>query len=68
MTFFQRWVWPAGGSGGIPGDVVATNDPWFGTGHLYDVNVMAPVFRDGRLVGRALPVPHHEAPRPRNRR
>lgn len=23
-TFFERWVWPAGGSGGIPGDVVAT--------------------------------------------
>ncbi len=23
-TFFQRWVWPAGGSGGMPGDVVAT--------------------------------------------
>jgi hypothetical protein len=24
VTFFDRWVWPAGGSGGIPGDVVAT--------------------------------------------
>jgi len=24
QSFFQRWVWPAGGSGGIPGDVVAT--------------------------------------------
>ena len=23
-TFFDRWIWPAGGSGGIPGDVVAT--------------------------------------------
>jgi hypothetical protein len=23
-TFLERWVWPAGGSGGIPGDVVAT--------------------------------------------
>jgi hypothetical protein len=23
-TFFDRWVWPAGGSGGIPGDIVAT--------------------------------------------
>jgi hypothetical protein len=23
-TFWERWVWPAGGSGGIPGDVVAT--------------------------------------------
>ena len=24
MTWWDRWVWPAGGSGGIPGDVVAT--------------------------------------------
>jgi len=24
VTFFDRWIWPAGGSGGIPGDVVAT--------------------------------------------
>jgi hypothetical protein len=22
--FWTRWVWPAGGSGGIPGDVVGT--------------------------------------------
>jgi N-methylhydantoinase B len=30
-----------------PGDVVMTNDPWLGTGHLFDVNVMQPVFRAG---------------------
>ncbi|HEY1824757.1 MAG TPA: hypothetical protein VGG21_02205 [Acidimicrobiales bacterium] len=24
VSFWDRWVWPAGGSGGIPGDVVAT--------------------------------------------
>lgn len=23
-TFWQRWIWPAGGSGGIPGDVVGS--------------------------------------------
>jgi hypothetical protein len=23
-TFYERWIWPAGGSGGIPGDVLAT--------------------------------------------
>jgi hypothetical protein len=23
-TFWDRWIWPAGGSGGIPGDIVAT--------------------------------------------
>lgn len=24
LSFWDRWVWPAGGSGGIPGDVVGT--------------------------------------------
>ena len=24
MTWWDRWVWPAGGSGGVPGDIVAT--------------------------------------------
>ena len=24
MTWWDRWVWPAGGSGGIPGDIVDT--------------------------------------------
>jgi hypothetical protein len=23
-TWWDRWIWPAGGSGGIPGDIVAT--------------------------------------------
>ena len=23
-SFFQHWIWPAGGSGGVPGDVFAT--------------------------------------------
>jgi N-methylhydantoinase B len=41
-----------------PGDVVVTNDPWMGTGHTYDINVMAPVFRDGRLVAYALSITH----------
>ena len=34
-----------------PGDVMMTNDPWIGTGHLFDINVMQPVFRNGGLVG-----------------
>lgn len=41
-----------------PGDVIATNDPWIGTGHLYDINVMRPAFRDGRLVGFTMSVTH----------
>ncbi len=41
-----------------PGDVIATNDPWMGTGHLFDINVMAPVFRADRLVGYAMSITH----------
>jgi N-methylhydantoinase B len=32
------------------GDVFVTNDPWLGTGHLFDYVVVTPVFRDGRAV------------------
>lgn len=41
-----------------PGDVLITNDPWLGTGHLFDVNVLRPVFRGERLVGYALSITH----------
>ncbi|MBM3525104.1 MAG: hydantoinase B/oxoprolinase family protein, partial [Alphaproteobacteria bacterium] len=41
-----------------PGDVIATNDPWMGTGHLFDVNVMQPVFRRGVLVGYTMSITH----------
>jgi N-methylhydantoinase B len=34
-----------------PGDVVATNDPWLGTGQLNDFTLIAPVFSGGRVVG-----------------
>jgi N-methylhydantoinase B len=33
-----------------PGDVLVTNDPWIGTGHVYDVSVLRPVFRGNTLV------------------
>ncbi|WP_089720865.1 hydantoinase B/oxoprolinase family protein [Candidatus Entotheonella palauensis] len=33
-----------------PGDILITNDPWLGTGHLYDVSVIRPVFRGDTLV------------------
>ncbi len=29
-----------------PGDVLVTNDPWMGTGHLHDITAVTPVFRD----------------------
>lgn len=34
-----------------PGDVYITNDPWKGTGHLHDITVCTPVFRDEVLIG-----------------
>lgn len=33
------------------GDVYLTNDPWLGTGHLFDFTVVTPAFHGGRLVG-----------------
>jgi N-methylhydantoinase B len=42
----------------VPGDVLLTNDPWMGTGHLPDISVARPVFRDGRLIGFAASVAH----------
>ena len=33
-----------------PGDVYMTNDPWRGTGHLFDFTVVTPTFHKGRLV------------------
>jgi 5-oxoprolinase (ATP-hydrolysing)/N-methylhydantoinase A len=32
------------------GDVLITNDPWICAGHLFDLAVVMPVFRRGRLV------------------
>lgn len=33
-----------------PGDVLLTNDPWHGTGHLNDFTVVTPVFQGNRPV------------------
>jgi len=33
-----------------PGDVLITNDPWIGTGHLPDLSIFTPVFEDSRVV------------------
>lgn len=33
-----------------PGDVFVTNDPWKGTGHLHDITMVSPTFKDDRLV------------------
>jgi N-methylhydantoinase B len=34
----------------VPGDVLITNDPWVGTGHLLDVSVVTPVFVAQKLI------------------
>jgi N-methylhydantoinase B len=41
-----------------PGDIIATNDAWMGTGHLFDISVMRPVFRGPRLIGYTLSISH----------
>lgn len=33
-----------------PGDIYLTNDPWKGTGHLFDIVVVTPAFQGDRLV------------------
>lgn len=41
-----------GTDGWSPGDVVITNDPWIGSGHLQDISMAAPIFgSDGALIG-----------------
>ncbi len=34
----------------VPGDVLVTNDPWLCAGHLFDVAIAVPVFREGKVV------------------
>ncbi|MEM9966694.1 MAG: hydantoinase B/oxoprolinase family protein [Pseudomonadota bacterium] len=33
------------------GDVFITNDPWMGTGHLHDITIVTPVFRQSNHIG-----------------
>ncbi len=33
-----------------PGDMLVTNDPWLCAGHLFDIAVVSPVFRAGKVV------------------
>ncbi len=41
-----------------PGDILFTNDPWIGTGHLPDATMGAPIHVGGRLVGFIVTVAH----------
>lgn len=43
-----------------PGDMFVANDPYSGGGsHLPDINVVAPVFREGRIVAFVANIAHH---------
>lgn len=35
----------------LPGDVLVTNDPWMGTGHLFDFVVVTPAFDGSQAIG-----------------
>jgi N-methylhydantoinase B len=39
-------------------DIIVTNDPWIGTGHVFDINVIKPVFFRDSVVGFCLTVSH----------
>ena len=41
------------------GDVLITNDPWIGAGHFFDIAIVAPIFRRGRLIGFVGSTNHH---------
>ncbi|MEZ5850884.1 MAG: hydantoinase B/oxoprolinase family protein [Hyphomicrobiaceae bacterium] len=41
-----------------PGDIIVTNDPWLGTGHLFDITMLRPVFRKGRIVAYTMSITH----------
>ena len=41
-----------------PGDILITNDPWLGTGHLNDINIAVPIFLHGRLIAIAASTAH----------
>lgn len=40
------------------GDVVVSNDPVIGTGHMFDIAVMRPIFSDGQIAAYAMSITH----------
>lgn len=41
-----------------PGDILACNDPWICTGHLFDICLAVPIFLNGRLVAFSVTCSH----------
>jgi len=33
-----------------PGDILITNDPWLSAGHFFDITLLTPIFRNGKMV------------------
>lgn len=40
------------------GDVLVTNDPWHGTGHIHDITIAVPIFFQGELLAFAAVATH----------
>ncbi|MBT4486923.1 MAG: hydantoinase B/oxoprolinase family protein, partial [Rhodospirillaceae bacterium] len=47
-----------GSEGLSPGDIICTNDPWQGTGHLNDCSIVRPIFKGNRLIAFAATASH----------
>ena len=43
----------------IEGDVLITNDPWMSAGHFFDITVLTPIFRNGKIIGYCGSTIHH---------
>ncbi|MFT5447061.1 MAG: N-methylhydantoinase B [Gammaproteobacteria bacterium] len=41
-----------------PGDTIITNNAWIGTGHLNDISMVHPIFRENRIVAFAASTAH----------
>ena len=54
----RHFIAEFGHDGFEPGDVLSTNNPWQGTGHLNDVCIVKPIFRAGTLVAFAATTSH----------
>lgn len=55
----QKYFLPKFPAGSLQeGDVLATNDPEIGTGHLPDVTMITPIFKNGKVVAYAGSIAH----------
>lgn len=43
----------------VEGDILITNDPWLSAGHFFDISVITPVFRKGKVIGYFGSTIHH---------